>query len=177
MGERTPGAFLPGTAGLSGAEIVRDSSLSPHPQSTFLITRVAAGMHSIVSRARVMHRRSEMRREKSFQSTSQWARGFPVRGTLQVVSPGPYRLFFFFLFFTGPLAGGSFPHGDLTPRAVRKSYFDKVCPRPKLLDKAAIRAKLPENYTALHLLAVWVRMMDDEPARCIEINERIFDIG
>lgn len=77
----------------------------------------------------------------------------------------------------GPLAGGSFPPKDPTPRAVRKSYFDQVCPKPKLLNKAAIRAKLPENYTALHLLAVWVRMMDEEPARCIEINERIFDIG
>ena len=65
----------------------------------------------------------------------------------------------------------------MTPRAVRKSFFDKVCPRPKLLDKAAIRAKLPENYTALHLLAVWVRMMDEEPSKCVEINERIFDIG
>ena len=77
----------------------------------------------------------------------------------------------------GPLAGGSFPPEDLTPRAVRKSYFKTVCSHPKLLDKAAIRAKLPENYTALHLLAVWVRMMDDEPARCVEINERIFDVG
>lgn len=78
---------------------------------------------------------------------------------------------------TGPLAGGSFPPKDTTPRAVRKSYFDTVCPDPKLLDKAAIRAKLPENYTALHLLAVWVRAMDEEPARCVEIDERIFDVG
>jgi hypothetical protein len=83
----------------------------------------------------------------------------------------------FFFFVTGPLAGGHFPPGDLTPRAVRKSYFDRVCPNPKLLDKAAIRANLPVNYTALHLLAAWVRMMDDEPARCVEIDERIFDIG
>jgi hypothetical protein len=52
-----------------------------------------------------------------------------------------------------------------------------VCPNPKRLDKIAIREKLPGNYTALHLLAVWVRMMDDEPARCVEINERIFDVG
>lgn len=78
---------------------------------------------------------------------------------------------------TGPLAGGSFPPGDLTPRAVRKSYFDQVCSHPKLLNKAAIRAKLPENYTALHLLAVWVRAMDEESARCVVIDERIFDIG
>lgn len=77
----------------------------------------------------------------------------------------------------GPLAGGPFPPGDWTPRAVRKSYFDTVCASPKLLDKAAIRAKLPEDYTALHLLAVWVRVMNEEPARCVEINERIFDVG
>ena len=76
----------------------------------------------------------------------------------------------------GPLAGGSFPPEELTPRAVRKSYFDEVCPHPKLLSKAAIRAKLPKKYTALHLLAVWVRMMDEEPARCVEIDERIFDV-
>ena len=78
--------------------------------------------------------------------------------------------------FPGPLAGGSFPSRDSTPRAVRKSYFDKVCPNPKRLDKDAIRAELPDNYTALHLLAVWVRMMDDEPARCVVIDDSIFDI-
>lgn len=76
----------------------------------------------------------------------------------------------------GPLAGGPFPSGDFTPRAVRKSYFDKVCPSPKLLNKAAIRARLPDKYTALHLFAAWVRAMDDEPARCVEIDERIFNI-
>jgi len=78
---------------------------------------------------------------------------------------------------TGPLAGGSFSPGDSIPRAVRSSYFEKVCPRPKLLNKAAIRAKLPENYTALHLLAVWVRAMNEEPARCVVIDERVFDVG
>ena len=91
--------------------------------------------------------------------------------------PQPYhRVLTTFCPIAGPLAGGSFPPWDSTPRAVRKSYFDEVCSHPKLLNKAAIRAKLPKNYTALHLLAVWVRMMDEEPARCVEINERIFDV-
>jgi len=82
-----------------------------------------------------------------------------------------------FSLITGPLAGASFPPEYRTPRAVRKSYFGQVCPHPKLLNKAAIRAKLPENYTALHLLAVWVRAMDEEPAPCVVIDERIFDVG
>ena len=128
-------------------------------------------MHLIVSQGPVTHRRSEMKKETSFQSTSQWVHSSPVRD-FQTLLHRAHRIFITL----GPLAGGSFTSGDLTPRAVRKSYFDKVCPNPKRLDKAVIRAKLPENYTALHLLAVWVRMMDDEPARCIEIDERIFDI-
>jgi len=37
VGERTPGAFLPGIVGLSWAKIVRDHSLSPCPRPAFLI--------------------------------------------------------------------------------------------------------------------------------------------
>ncbi|KAF9647022.1 hypothetical protein BDM02DRAFT_3180749 [Thelephora ganbajun] len=114
------------------------------------------------------------RRSYTFDSFSGTSDGPPFRDEHGNVVPVNIPIS---AFLSGPLAGGSFPPGDLTPRAVRKSYFDEVCPNPKLLDKAAIRAKLPENYTALHLLAVWVRMMDEELARCVEIDERVFDIG
>lgn len=29
---------------------------------------------------------------------------------------------------TGPVAGGSFPPDDLSPRAVNKEFYDQVCP-------------------------------------------------
>jgi len=92
---------------------------------------------------------------------------------LPITSQGSYIALFPI---AGPLAGGPFPPGDPTPRAVRKSYFDKVCPHPKLLDRAAVKAKLPKDSTALDLLAAWVREMDEAQARCVEIDERIFDI-
>lgn len=77
---------------------------------------------------------------------------------------------------SGPLAGGPFEQGDKTPKSVMKEYFDVVCPHPKLLDKHIVRATLPENYSAKTVMDAWLKLLEETPDNCVEIDDKIFDI-
>jgi GDP-fucose protein O-fucosyltransferase len=74
------------------------------------------------------------------------------------------------------LAGGSFAPGDDTPRSVAKKYYDIVCPDAHILDKDALRATLPPDYSAATVIQAWLKMLKDTPDRCVEIDDNIFDI-
>lgn len=79
-------------------------------------------------------------------------------------------------FISGPLAGGPFAPGDDTPRSVAKKYYDVVCPEAHLLDRHALRATLPPDYSAATVINAWLKMIKETPDRCVEIDENIFDI-
>ncbi|KAF9651931.1 hypothetical protein BDM02DRAFT_3110067 [Thelephora ganbajun] len=76
----------------------------------------------------------------------------------------------------GPMAGGPFAPGDDTPRSIMKEWFDIVCPNPKRLDKDAIRATLPEDYSAKTVMDAWIRHMEGTPENCVTAEDKIFDI-
>ena len=74
------------------------------------------------------------------------------------------------------MAGGPFASGDDTPRSIMKEWFDVVCPNPKWLDKTAVRATLPENYSAKTVMDAWIKHMEDTPENCVTTDDKIFDI-
>jgi len=74
------------------------------------------------------------------------------------------------------MAGGPFAPGDDTPRSVMKEWFDKVCPNPKRLDKDAVRATLPKDYSAKTVMDAWVKHMEETPENCVTTEDKIFDI-
>ena len=74
------------------------------------------------------------------------------------------------------MAGGSFEPGDETPKSVTKEYFDTICPKPKVLDKDAVRGKLPKNYSAKTVMNAWLEYLKETPESCVEIDDKIFDI-
>lgn len=57
-----------------------------------------------------------------------------------------------------------------------KEWFDIVCPNPKLLDRDAVRASLPENYSAKTVMRAWINHMEDTPENCLIADDKIFDI-
>lgn len=74
------------------------------------------------------------------------------------------------------MAGGPFAPGDNTPRSVTKEWFDIVCPNPKRLDREAVRAGLPENYSAKTVMDAWIKYMEETPENCVITDDKIFDI-
>ena len=74
------------------------------------------------------------------------------------------------------MAGGPFAPGDDTPRSVMKEWFDVVCPNPKRLDRDAVRASLPVNYSAKTVMNAWIKHMEETPERCVTTEGKIFDI-
>ena len=74
------------------------------------------------------------------------------------------------------MAGGPFPQGDDTPRAVMKDYFDKVCPKTLVLDHKALISSLPSDYSAGMVTDAWVELLNSTPERCVEVTKVIFDI-
>lgn len=57
-----------------------------------------------------------------------------------------------------------------------KEWFDKVCPNPKWLDKHAVRATLPLNYSAKTVMDAWIKLMEETPENCVTTDDIIFDI-
>lgn len=76
----------------------------------------------------------------------------------------------------GPMAGGPFAPGDSTPRSVMKEWFDVVCPNPKRLDSNAVRATLPDNYSAKTVMNAWIKHIEETPENCVTTDDKIFDI-
>ncbi|KAM5539903.1 hypothetical protein V8D89_006406 [Ganoderma adspersum] len=67
----------------------------------------------------------------------------------------------------GPTAGGSWPSDDLTPRAVVKEYWDKVCPEPHAIVSDELLD--PAKGDADEVLRTWVEKLKTLP-RCVEIT-------
>jgi hypothetical protein len=57
-----------------------------------------------------------------------------------------------------------------------KEYFDIVCPNPKVLDRNIVRATLPDEYSANTVMKAWLKLLDETPENCVEIDDWIFDI-
>ncbi|KAI0801371.1 hypothetical protein C8Q74DRAFT_1241589 [Fomes fomentarius] len=83
------------------------------------------------------------------------------------------------VYLRGPAAGGPWPPEDPAPRAVRKEYWDQVCPQQErhvMMSDELFTMEAQED--AGVVLQTWVEKLKTLP-RCVEINElstQIFNI-
>ncbi|KAI0652646.1 hypothetical protein C8Q79DRAFT_897559 [Trametes meyenii] len=73
----------------------------------------------------------------------------------------------------GPAAGGPFPPGDPSPRAVVKEYFDQVCPKGQRQMIKSDEITDIYNSEANKMLETGVEKLKTLP-RCVEIDETSF---
>lgn len=71
---------------------------------------------------------------------------------------------------SGPAVGGPWSPGDSAPRAVRISHFDLACPEAEryFLDGRRVRDAV-RGQPAMAIFDHYVKVLEDEEARCIEI--------
>ncbi|KAH8094678.1 hypothetical protein BXZ70DRAFT_896563 [Cristinia sonorae] len=79
----------------------------------------------------------------------------------------------------GPVVGQLFPdQNQPTPRAVIKTYFDKVCPRPTVISTHNISDHLENDATAKRILDAWTDKLNIIADNCVTIDrassEQIF---
>jgi hypothetical protein len=73
--------------------------------------------------------------------------------------------------FTGPIAGGPFLEGDDTPRAVSKSYFQKICPHPTVIRADKIFKYRGGGTNALEVEETWLDYLRKVDDSCLEVAE------
>lgn len=82
---------------------------------------------------------------------------------------------------SGVMVGGQMPPGDTTPRAVSKTFFNKVCPNPTLLQVADVnddRMRFDEDVPASYIFEKWLEKINSIEDPCVEIesnNNAIFE--
>lgn len=70
------------------------------------------------------------------------------------------------------MVGKPFPSGDITPRAVTKSYFHEICEKlggVQYLDTEEMNKDMwwDENYSVLDILNVWVEKLNSMDTACV----------
>ncbi|KAH8092224.1 hypothetical protein BXZ70DRAFT_1010919 [Cristinia sonorae] len=70
----------------------------------------------------------------------------------------------------GPIVGGSFPNGDVSPRSVREEYFRQVCPNPAKIKGKEVTDQYVWGSTTI-LVEKWLEKFASVNNRCIEIVE------
>ncbi|KZT27662.1 hypothetical protein NEOLEDRAFT_1130722 [Neolentinus lepideus HHB14362 ss-1] len=79
----------------------------------------------------------------------------------------------------GPIVGDSWPKGELAPRAVRKEFFDQVCPERTVIHGQEVVSSLPSEAPASQVLQAWMDKLNSIEDRCVEIDissAQIFEI-
>ena len=71
----------------------------------------------------------------------------------------------------GPIAGGPFANGDMTPRAIAKAHFRKICPNPTLINGQIVRDIHGEGADAAKIEKTWLQYLATIEDPCVEIPE------
>ncbi|ELU38209.1 hypothetical protein AG1IA_07763 [Rhizoctonia solani AG-1 IA] len=76
-------------------------------------------------------------------------------------------------FMDAPTAGGVWPGGDPTPRAVSEEWYDTICPKGDrvVLDTEKVAGHLKES-DAQTLIDFWAQKLKDMDDKCVEIDGR-----
>ena len=72
--------------------------------------------------------------------------------------------------FKGPSIGDPFGPEDHHPRAVRREFFDEVCPRPDIISSDDVWKTLTNDSDALEITNAWVSELGRLSSPCIEVN-------
>ncbi|GJE89655.1 O-fucosyltransferase family protein [Phanerochaete sordida] len=72
---------------------------------------------------------------------------------------------------SGPIAGGAFANGDMTPRAVARTHFRKICPNPTLIDGEVVRRLHGSGANAMKIEETWLEYLAQIDDPCVEIPE------
>jgi len=78
----------------------------------------------------------------------------------------------------GPTVGASMTSDSQTPLAVKKEYWDEICPNPKTISNADIIASFDRPPTAKMLIERWAEVLRSTEDRCVETAKdasQIFD--
>ncbi|EPQ60217.1 hypothetical protein GLOTRDRAFT_112923 [Gloeophyllum trabeum ATCC 11539] len=79
----------------------------------------------------------------------------------------------------GPIVGDSFPKGEVHPRAVRKEFWEKVCPERTIIHGSEVTSSLPSEAPASQVMQAWVDKLNSIEDRCVELDmysAQIFEI-
>jgi hypothetical protein len=79
----------------------------------------------------------------------------------------------------GPIIGGAFVEGDLTPLSIHKQFFDEICPHPRIITAEAIWEIINDKTaSALTIHNTWKTYLQGINDPCVEVardSDRIFD--
>ncbi|KAG2040086.1 hypothetical protein BDR03DRAFT_950245 [Suillus americanus] len=73
----------------------------------------------------------------------------------------------------GVVVGGEMPPGDTTPRAVSKDFFNKVCPRPTVVQVTEVNDNgmpFDESVPVSYIFEKWLEKINSIEDPCVEID-------
>jgi len=71
---------------------------------------------------------------------------------------------------SGPIVGGELPPGDQVPRAIRKEYFDRICPTKTIVHPSDVRKIFGDGATAVKIIDTWINYLRDITDPCVEVD-------
>ncbi|KAG2358954.1 hypothetical protein BDR07DRAFT_1452509 [Suillus spraguei] len=75
----------------------------------------------------------------------------------------------------GVMVGGEMPPGDTTPRAVSKTFFNKVCPNPTIVRVSEVnddRMRFDESVPSSYVFEKWLEKLNSIENPCVEIDQK-----